>query len=138
MDNFVPYQLALLSSRLARELEAVYGERYGLSRTEWRTLALVGEADESAATSVVERSGMDVVAVHRAVKRLEGLGFIVRDNSSTDRRLKPLRLTDAGRDVYREIVPHAKDLEHRLLATLLPDEARIFRKALSKLLVQRR
>lgn len=134
MDDYVPYQLALLSSRLSRELEAVYGESPGLSRTEWRTLALVGEFGESAATAVVERSGMDAVAVHRAVKRLEETGLIQRVSSSADKRLKPLRLTPAGAASYQAIVPHALDLERRLLARLLPDEVRILRKVLAKLL----
>ena len=135
MDDYVPYQLAVLSSRLSRELESAYGERHGLSRTEWRTLALVGEVDESAATTVVERSGMDAVAVHRAVKRLEELGLMQRASSSTDKRLKPLRLTESGKAVYRSIVPHARELERRLLNKLLPDEVRMFRKVLSKLVV---
>jgi DNA-binding MarR family transcriptional regulator len=89
MDHYVPYQLALLSSRLAAELESVYRELYGLSRTEWRALALIGETEGCAAAALVERSTMDVVAVHRAVKRLLELGFVERDTAAHDRRLKP-------------------------------------------------
>jgi len=136
MDHYVPYQLALLSSRLAAELESVYRELYGLSRTEWRTLALIGETEGCAATTLVERSTMDVVAVHRAVKRLVQLGFVERDTAAHDRRLKPLGLTEAGRAAYEAVIPHASSLERKLLSRLSSEDRKSLRRVLTALLNQ--
>lgn len=134
MAAYAPYRFALISSRLSRTLEAVYGERFGLSRTEWRALALLAEAQGCSATSLVERSGMDAVAVHRAVKHLETLNLVARQSDEHDRRVKHLRLTARGEQVYQAVVPHALALEKRMLETLTADEARVLERVLNKLM----
>lgn len=136
MEHYVPYQLAQLSSRLSRALEAVCKRKFDLSRTEWRVLALVGQSDTCAASDLVERSVMDAVAVHRAVKRLESLGHLCREESAHDLRVRPLSLTAQGREVYRTIVPYAVELEERLLAGLSPAKAQQFRDTLLQLSTQ--
>jgi len=133
MEHYVPYQLASLSSRLSKALEVVCKRKFDISRTEWRVLALVGQSDACAASDLVERSVMDAVAVHRAVKRLEGLGYVCRSESQHDLRVKPLSLTPAGRTVYETIVPYAAELEKQLLSPLSPAKARQFRETLEQL-----
>jgi len=134
MEGYVPYQLALISSRLSRALETAYKSTHELSRTEWRALALVAETSECASAKLVERSGMDAVAVHRAVKHLESLGYISRQSVAHDRRVKSLRITPEGWRVYQTIVPSALALEQRVLQSLSADEAKFFKSALNKLM----
>lgn len=134
LDDYVPYQFAILSSRLSRALVESYKDRYSLSRTEWRTMVLVAEMPDCASTSLVRRSGMDAVAVHRAVLKLEASGYLARESVPDDRRLKRLRLTPAGRRVYDDIVPLAQRLERQLLEALEPDEIRSLQRALSRLM----
>ena len=134
LEAYVPYQLAMLSSRLSRALEAVYGGRYGLARTEWRALALASEVPSCSASDLVERSGLDVVAIHRAVKNLEALGFVTRQSVEHDKRLRVLKVTPAGRQVYEAVVPHAVALQARLLGHLDQKEALALTSALTKLM----
>jgi DNA-binding MarR family transcriptional regulator len=132
----VPYQLALLSSRLSLALEVVCKRKFDISRTEWRVLALVGQSDECAASDLVERSVMDAVAVHRAVKRLEALGYLCRSESQHDLRVRPLSLTPAGREVYGTVIPYAIELEEQLLGSLPRAKAQQFRETLAQLAAQ--
>ncbi|MFZ4481150.1 MAG: MarR family winged helix-turn-helix transcriptional regulator [Rhodoferax sp.] len=134
LDDYVPYQLAMLSSRLSRALEAVYGDRYGLARTEWRALALASEVTACSASDLVERSGLDAVAIHRAVKRLELLGYMTRQRVEHDKRLRLLQVTPEGRWVYEAVVPHAVALQDRLLGHLDRTEALALQGALTKLM----
>lgn len=134
MSSYLPYQFAIISSRLSRALEDAYGERHQLSRTEWRTLALLAECPNCFASDLVMRSGMDAVAVHRALKKLENLGLVIRQTNSQDRRWKPLALTINGKRVYEDVLPHALALERRLLQGLTRNERAALVTALDKLM----
>jgi len=134
LDDYVPYQFALLSSRLSKALVEGYKDRYPLSRTEWRTMVLVAEMPDCVSMSLVGRSGMDAVAVHRAVLKLETHGYLTRESVPDDRRLKRLKLTPAGWRVYADIVPMARLLERQLLDTLRPEEVECLKRALSLLM----
>lgn len=134
LDDYVPYQFAILSSRLSKALVEGYKDQYSLSRTEWRTMVLVAEMPDCVSTSLVGRSGMDAVAVHRAVLKLEAQGYLARASVPGDRRLKRLALTPAGRRVYADIMPLARRLERQLLEILAPAEVQCLKQALSRLM----
>ena len=134
MSSYLPYQLAIISNRLSRALEDTYGKRHQLSRPEWRTLALLAESASCFASDLVVHSGMDAVAVHRAVKKLESLGLRARENNAQDRRSNPLTLTVDGQKVYEDVVPHALALENQLLESLGKQERAALVSALGKLM----
>ena len=70
LDRFLPYRLSVLSNRISQDIAAVYGEKFGLTVTEWRILAVLGRYPDLSATEVAERTAMDKVAVSRAVTSL--------------------------------------------------------------------
>ncbi len=136
LGNYTPYQFAIISSRLSRTLELSYGTQHGLARAEWRTLALACEQERCASSELVLRAGLDAVAIHRAVKRLEALGYLTRQSDTDDKRKRRLSVTAAGRAVYEQVVPHALALEQRLFKNLSQTEARTLRKVLNKLCLE--
>ena len=135
IEDYVPYQLALLSSKLSHALGSVCQSECGITRNEWRVLALIGQSGVCAAASLVERKVMDTVAVHRAVKRLDEMRLISRETSQHDGRVRLLVLTKKGLQVYGKIVPYAAELERRLLAGLSAADGERFKVALAALLV---
>ena len=52
----------------------VYEQRFDLSVTEWRVMAVLGALDGLSAREVAERTAMDKVAVSRALAGLVGAG----------------------------------------------------------------
>lgn len=134
VDGFLLYRLSMVSRRLSDALQAHYGPRHGLQRAEWRMLALIGEQPVCTAADLVRRASMDAVAVHRAVGQLIARGLVLRGTSPSDRRVKPLRLSAAGRRVYRDVVPVARGLERQVLGSLPVDEARALQSALDRLM----
>ena len=69
LEHFLPYRLSVLSNRISQAIARIYAERFDLSITEWRLMAVMGRYPDLTAAQLVERTAMDKVAVSRAVAR---------------------------------------------------------------------
>lgn len=134
LEEFLPYRLSVLANQVSQGIARTYSERFGLSITEWRVIAILGRFDNIPASMVAEHSAMDKVAISRAVRRLLDLKLIQRRDGHEDRRAKPLALTRSGHRVYEAIAPAALEFEARLLAALTAAERRSLERILNKLL----
>ncbi len=136
LDDFLPYQLAALSERVSGEFSACYRERFGISVPEWRVVANLSQADGPVSVREINRQvGMEKSKVSRAAARLEERGYVVKRSNPADRRLIELSLSDAGRQMVRELTPLAAEFERRLLDRLGPGKD-AFRAALETLLTK--
>ena len=133
LEHFLPYRLSVLSNRVSQGIARTYQQRFGLSVTEWRVIAILGRYSGASATEVAQRSAMDKVAVSRAVRRLLEAGRIEREPNDADRRERHLRLTDAGRALHDEIVPAALAYEQRIREALTADENAVLERLMEKL-----
>lgn len=133
LEHFLPYRLSVLTNRISQSLADLYAERFGISITEWRVIAVLGRYPQLSANGVAERTAMDKVAVSRAVARLLERGFLQRDMHEQDRRRSVLELSPAGYAVYDQVVPLALDYERQLLAPLEPDERELLDRLMQKL-----
>jgi DNA-binding MarR family transcriptional regulator len=79
---------------------------------------VLGRFGPLSANGVGEKTQMDKVRVSRAVGRLVAAGRVSRRIDPRDRRRSVLALTASGHAIHREIVPHARRVEARLLAGL--------------------
>lgn len=122
LERFLPYRLSVLSNLVSSRIAAHYSERFGLGIPEWRVLAVLAQEPGLSAAEVAERTAMDKVAVSRAVAALQRTGRLERAMDASDRRRSRLRLSAAGAEVYRQVVPVARRLEHDLLDALTPDD----------------
>ena len=132
LDRFLPYRLSVLSNRISQDIARLYADRFALSVTEWRVMAVLGRYPDLSATEVAERTAMDKVAVSRAVTSLLASGRLKRRMHGADRRRSVLELSAKGHRVYDEVAPLALAYEQRLLQGLKADE----RAALDRLLAQ--
>ncbi|NLB57825.1 MAG: MarR family transcriptional regulator [Gammaproteobacteria bacterium] len=130
LEHFLPDRLSVVSNHISQTIADAYAERFGISITEWRVLAVLGRFPELSATGVAERTAMDKVAVSRAVARLLRTGLIEREVHGSDRRRSVLRLSEAGYAVYDQVAPMALEYERRLLSGFSEEE----RAALGQLL----
>lgn len=118
LDRFLPYRLSRLSNTVSQAIADLYVERFNLTVTEWRVLAVLGREPGLSAREVALRTAMDKVAVSRAVARLIAAGRIDRGTDRGDRRRSVLHLSGAGKRIYDQVVPLALDFERRLLERL--------------------
>ena len=61
LENFLPYRLSVLTNTISQGIAAAYRDRYGISVTEWRILAVLGRFPGLTASEVVEKTAMDKV-----------------------------------------------------------------------------
>ncbi|UNK48830.1 MarR family winged helix-turn-helix transcriptional regulator [Lysobacter sp. S4-A87] len=115
LEHFLPYRLSVLSNRVSGTIARIYTERFALSITEWRVMAVLGRYPDLSANEVAQRTAMDKVAVSRAVARLLEAGRLQREIHGDDRRRSVLRLSEAGYGIYDEVAPLALEFERRLL-----------------------
>lgn len=132
LSSFLPYQLAVASSRISREFSERYKPEFGLSIPEWRVLAHLAQSDAVSVREIHERVDMDKSKVSRAAARLESSGLIEKRENPEDRRLLDMRLTAKGRDLIARIVPIADAYQAQLTALLGP-HAEGFRTGLQRL-----
>jgi DNA-binding MarR family transcriptional regulator len=118
LDRFLPYRLSVLSNTVSSAIAGAYEHRFALSISEWRVMAVLGAAHDLSAAEVAQRTAMDKVAVSRAVTSLLRARRIERRVSRSDRRRSLLRLSHAGKRVYREVVPFVLAYERELLRPL--------------------
>jgi DNA-binding MarR family transcriptional regulator len=122
LERFLPYRLSVLSNLVSSRIAAHYSRRFDLGIPEWRVLAVLAQEPGLSAAEVAERTAMDKVAVSRAVAALRRTGRLERRTDAHDRRRSRLRLSAAGAEVYRQVVPVARRLELDLLDALAPED----------------
>jgi DNA-binding MarR family transcriptional regulator len=122
LEHFLPYRLSVLSNRISQAIARIYADRFDLTITEWRVMAILGRDSKLSATAVAERAGMDKVAVSRAVAKLIRASRVTRDMDNGDRRRSELELSETGRRIYTQVVPMALAFERRLMSQLNAQE----------------
>lgn len=124
LESFLPYRLAVLTNLVSSKLAAAYARQFNLTVAEWRVIAIVGRFPNTTASEIAERGALDKVAVSRAIASLVAAGRLVRVIDPSDRRRARLAMSTAGYNVYRKIVPLARNYERQLLAALPPEDQR--------------
>lgn len=135
LERFLPYRLSILSNRVSQAIAREYTDRFNLSMTEWRVMAVLARFSGAgmSAREVAERTAMDKVAVSRALARLTSAGRVSRSTHGGDKRRSVLRLTAKGWKIHDTVAPRARAHERELLGHLSADEKKMLTQILDKL-----
>lgn len=114
LEEFLPFQLAVTTTRISRLFAKRYAEELGLSIPEWRVLAVVGRFGTASPSMVSEWASMDKVKVSRAAATLVARGLVKQTQDPTDGRARLLRLTRKGSSLHQSAIPLARDIEQQL------------------------
>ena len=115
LENFIPYQLAVVAESVSKAFSKTYAKRFGITIAQWRVLAAVGRESNCTASSIVEHTAMGKVQVSRAVSILIDKGYIKSRVDSRDRRNSILAFTNKGRSIYIQIIPAGITFERELI-----------------------
>ncbi|MGH1367870.1 MAG: MarR family winged helix-turn-helix transcriptional regulator [Maritimibacter sp.] len=132
LDDFLPYQLAVLSRKVSAGFSRHYRERYGISVAEWRVVAHLSQEDSVSVREITNRVELDKPKVSRAATRLEDAGYIEKLVNEHDHRLVKLSLTAKGREMIETLAPIARAYDVVLRDALGGDDSD-FRAAIAKL-----
>jgi DNA-binding MarR family transcriptional regulator len=109
-----------------------------LSVTQLKLLcALDAGGEERSVKALAETMGVSLPTMSRAVDGLFERGFVLRDEDPVDRRMKRVRLTDAGRQVPLALNEARLSALQELIGSLGDGEASALEHALALILEQR-
>jgi len=93
----------------------------GVSQASWMTIAVAAKAREPLSQSeLAESLGVEGATMVAMVDRLVKAGFVVREPSTTDRRVKRILLTQSGNLLYDKVRAEAATIRQELLADVDP------------------
>lgn len=140
LAQFLPYQLSIASNAVSSVIAERYRKRFGLRITEWRVMAVLGDAhvrgSRMTQRAIAAATLMDKVAVNRACKVLEDRDLVARVSNEEDGRSHLLELTEEGRAIHAEVLPLAQATERELFEGFAPDEEAALRAMLERMRVR--
>ncbi|EPJ47762.1 MAG: putative transcriptional regulator, marr family protein [Osedax symbiont Rs2] len=133
LERFLPYQLSVSSNKISGFFADIYRDKFALSITQWRIMAILGEYPDSSADEVSNKTQIEKSILSRAISKLLHRHLIQRVFCESDKRRSMLSLTDTGMDVYNEVVPLSYQYEQQLFECFDLQEKEQFNSLLEKL-----
>lgn len=115
-----------LQNRLMAPFSTHLEKRHRISVNEFRLLMLIGRLGVTASHALAEMTGVNAMAVSRAVSTLRRHGRIVVQVDPENRRRKILRLTPEGQRLYEQMLPATDRVAQYLFESLRLDEILAF------------
>lgn len=133
LETFFPYRFAIVAEAFSRNLVAVYGQKFGLTREEWRLLFLIEGTGPISSLDLTRRTTLDKVQVSRAAQRLEDKGLITRAVSGEDRRLKDYTITPEGSHLFASVFAEVEGRAAQILGRMKDADRRALERGLAAL-----
>jgi MarR family transcriptional regulator for hemolysin len=93
----------------------------GVSQASWMTIAIAAKARSSLSQSeLADKLGVEGATMVAMIDRLVKAGLVLREASTTDRRVKRVVLTPAGLKIYDKVKAEAVALRKELLSDTDP------------------
>ena len=118
LENFLPFRLHKASEAVSRSFRTIYRNEFGMTRSEWRVLAHLGQFGAMTATEIGTSASLHKTKVSRAVFSLEQRRWLSRSPDQRDRRVQILSLTKSGAQAYRQLGKKAKAYNDELTVKL--------------------
>lgn len=123
LQDYLPYRLAVVATRMLRDAAWVYKRRRNpLTTAQWRCLGILANYEPLTATELCRISMLDKVKISRALAQMQRRGLVARQRLAEDRRARHVTLTAAGWRYYNDLVPEMKRQEQTLRRQLAPAE----------------
>jgi MarR family transcriptional regulator, transcriptional regulator for hemolysin len=93
----------------------------GVSQASWMTIAMAAKASQPLSQSeLADKLAVEGATMVAMIDRLVKAGLVVREASTSDRRVKRIVLTPAGLRIYEKVKTEAAALRKELLAKIDP------------------
>lgn len=122
LDDLLLYRLSRLLATAGSMIIRLCEGRYGITRREWRVLALLAQDEGLLSSQLADRAQLDRARTSKAITSLVAKNLLRRDTRPSDRRQAALALTDEGRALYAALFPQVQEINCELLAALSAEE----------------
>lgn len=128
------FKLVRVVNLTARPFHEKVGREHHLTLNEWRVMAVLGGEPGLNATQIADFTGLDKMAVSRALAGLGRHGRVQRQDDPTDRRRSRLYLTAAGKALHETVGALGRQREAALFEGVNADELARLDATLDKLI----
>jgi MarR family transcriptional regulator for hemolysin len=98
----------------------------GLGQASWMAIASIAKfGHPPSQTELAAQLGVEDPTMVSMLDRLSKAGFVTRQPSETDRRVKQVYLTEAGKDIYRTVMDVAASFRVEMLAGVDAEKLRV-------------
>jgi DNA-binding MarR family transcriptional regulator len=121
LARFLPYHINRTGVRLA----TAFGDdlqRYGLTITMWRVLAVLWHHGELKVTDLMVDTSIEQSTLSRLLVTMEKKNLLTRRRNTSDARTVLVQLTPAGKKLTKELIPYALRNERVALRGFAPEE----------------
>jgi DNA-binding MarR family transcriptional regulator len=124
-----------LIRRVHQVATAYFAEECGgdLTAVQYAALVAIGAHPGVDATRLSEIIYFDRSTIGDVLDRMESKGWIQRESTPNDRRIKLVKLSPTGQDVLQQVEPGIRRVQERLLAPLRDAEAKTLVRLLAKI-----
>jgi DNA-binding MarR family transcriptional regulator len=134
VDSSLFFKLVRVVNLTARPFQELVGKANRLTLNEWRAMVVLASHPGVAAADVAELTGLDKMAISRAIAGLDGAGRLRKKLDPMDQRRSLLFLSAEGQRLFAKVGHSAKKREAELFAALGQQEQDQFNASLDKLL----
>jgi len=136
LDDLVLYRFARLSATAGLMVVRLCEGRFGITRREWRMLALLAESGGLHPSELADRAQLDRARTSRAVSSLVAKGLVLRAVQASDQRYAQLCLSDRGQRLHHELFPLVAGINRQLLQGLDTAEVKAMSAAVESMQAQ--
>jgi DNA-binding MarR family transcriptional regulator len=108
-------------------------EALDLTPVQYASLTVIRDVADLDVTRLSSLVALDKATLAKVIERLEAKGWIVRESSSHDKRIKLLKITAKGRKVLTAAEPRVRRCQRRIMAPLSEADRQSFMRMLERL-----
>ena len=133
LDDLLNYKLSRLLAVSGSPVVRLCEGRYGISRREWRLVALVAAHGPLSPSLLAEHAHLDRARTSRAITSLVAKKLLARSIEWGDRRRASVALSASGQRLYDQLFPEVALLNREVVSVLDDALLQLFADALDRL-----
>ena len=133
LDDLLLYRLSRLLSTGGSMVIRLCEGRFGITRREWRLVAILATQPGLLSSQLAERAQLDRARTSKAVTSLVAKQLVTRVAESSDRRQARLALTAEGERLHDALFPLVRGINRELVSVLDAGQLRELHTALDRM-----
>lgn len=121
-EEYIAVLAMSLAGRLNRGASNYYSTHFDISMVDYRIVLALGLAKNLNISAVAASADVDKAAASRSLRALEQRGVVELEQTATRGRAAIVHLTDAGRELERQLKKSSRQRERRFISGLSEEE----------------
>lgn len=124
LNDLLLYRISRLLSVAGAPVIRLCEGQFGITRREWRVLALLAQEEGLLSSQLAGRVQLDRARTSKAITSLVSKQLLLREQRPSDRRQVRIALTEQGRRTYSALFPLVREINQGLMHDLSESDIR--------------